>query len=157
MAVAIVRQWRAELAAQKAAIAAFAPVKVQTAITPPRVKASSPYDAGSSGRRARSWDSTRLGQNTLLWANLPQLIARSREAIRNSAYASAAIDRFESNVIGTGIQPHSSHPNPKVRDAIHSAWTRWCKRADFNGQNDFYTVRAVADPTHGVRTTPCLP
>lgn len=108
-----------------------------------RKSAMAPYDAGGMGRRSYGWQPSRLGQNTLLVTNLEQIRSRSREAIRNNAWATAAINRFESNVIGTGIQPHWQHPDQKVRDKIHCAWERWQKKADYLGQNDFYTMQAI--------------
>ena len=102
-----------------------------------------PYDAGGQGRRSYGWQPSRLGQNTLLVTNLEQIRSRAREAVRNNAWAAAAIDRFESNVIGTGIQPHWQHPDPKLRDKIQCAWDRWQAKADYLGQNDFYTMQAI--------------
>src|SRR5215472_9532721 len=102
-----------------------------------------PYDAGSTGRRATDWIASRLGQNTLLWSSLDQLRARSRDAVRNNPWAAAALDRFESNVIGTGIQPHWQHPDPQIRNQIHAAWNRWQQEADWCGQLDFYGLQAL--------------
>lgn len=109
-----------------------------------RIKASSyPYDAGATGRRAQGWNVSRLGPTTLLWGNLDQIRARSRDQIRNNPWATAAIDRFESNVIGTGIVPHWQHRNESIRLAIQQAWSRWCKKADWSGQSDFYGLQAL--------------
>jgi lambda family phage portal protein len=102
-----------------------------------------PYDAGSTGRRATAWQATRLGQNTLLWSNLDNIRARSRDAVRNNPWAASALDHFESNVIGTGIQPHWRHPDPKIIEQIQAAWTRWQENADFSGQLDFYGLQGV--------------
>ena len=106
-------------------------------------RASAPYDAGATGRRAQTWQTTMLGQNTLLWSNLDQLRARARDAVRNNPWAASAIDRFEANVIGTGIQPHWQHADPKIREQIHAAWNRWQQDADWCGQLDFYGLQAL--------------
>jgi capsid protein len=102
-----------------------------------------PYDAGSTGRRATAWQATRLGQNTLLWSNLDNIRARSRDAVRNNPWAASALDHFESNVIGVGIQPHWRHKDPKIIEQIQGAWSRWQEDADFCGQLDFYGLQAV--------------
>jgi lambda family phage portal protein len=102
-----------------------------------------PYDAGATGRRATAWNATRIGQNTLLWSNLENLRARSRDAVRNNPWAASAIDHFESNVVGTGIQPHWTHKDRNVREQIQAAWNRWVREADWMGQNDFYGLQAV--------------
>jgi hypothetical protein len=102
-----------------------------------------PYDAGATGRRATAWNATRIGQNTLLWSNLENLRARSRDAIRNNPWAASAIDHFESNVVGTGIQPHWTHKDRNTRGQIQAAWNRWVRDADWMGQLDFYGLQAV--------------
>lgn len=109
-----------------------------------RKSAMAPYDAGAGGRRNYGWQPPRLGQNTLLITNMLQMVARSRQSVRNDAWANAAINRFESNVVGTGIQPHWGGISPDIRTKIHASWERWQKRADYLGQSDFYTLQAIA-------------
>ncbi|HEY4364453.1 MAG TPA: phage portal protein [Bryobacteraceae bacterium] len=114
-------------------------------VEPPKAKASTAtgYDAGGHGRRAFGWNASPLGPNTLLANNLPTLTRRSRDAVRNSAIARSAIDKFESNVIGSGIAPHFLHPDEQIRTAIQTAWDRWVKTADYNGQLNFYGLQAL--------------
>jgi lambda family phage portal protein len=116
-----------------------------TAVTTPAVRRAQgpPYDAGAMGRRATDWQATRVGQNTLLWSNLDQIVARSRDSVRNNPWAASAIDRFETNVIGSGIQPHWQHADAGIRDQIQSAWNRWQQEADWCGQLDFYGMQAL--------------
>jgi capsid protein len=81
--------------------------------TPGKIKASSAgYNAASGGRRLAAWNAPTTGPNTISVAQGEQLLRRSRDAIRNSPIASSAIQRFESNIIGTGITPHFKHPDP---------------------------------------------
>ena len=114
-------------------------------ITPPKTLASGSngYDASGQGRRAIGWNASRLGPNTLLTTNQAILIARSRDSVRNSALARSAIDKWESNVIGSGIQCHWTHPDPDVRKQLQEAWDRWITTADFNEQLNFYGLQSL--------------
>lgn len=109
----------------------------------PRASGAVPYEAGASGRRATTWNATRLGQNTLLWGSLDTIRARSRDSIRNNPWGASAIDKFESNVVGTGIRPHWLHADQKIVVQIQSAWKRWTHEADWNGQLGFYGLQAL--------------
>lgn len=99
------------------------------------------YNAAGSGRR-RGKNGSILGPNLLTLAAWQQLIRSSRDAIRNSAVASSAIQRWESNMVGTGIQPHFTCQDPEVRAAIQTAWDRWIKCADHSDQLSFYGLQA---------------
>ena len=101
------------------------------------------YNGASSGRRMSGWNGSILGPNTINLADWQQLIRRSRDAVRNSAIASSAINRFEANIIGTGIQPHFTHPDPDIRLALQNAWDGWVKTADFAGQLSFYGLQSL--------------
>lgn len=101
------------------------------------------YDAASTGARYAPWQGSILGPNTIQLADWEPLLRRSRDAIRNSALAASAIGKFESNIIGTGIVPHFTHPNPDIRKAIQKAFDRWVKQADFRGQVSFYGLQAA--------------
>lgn len=110
---------------------------------PMRSKASAGYDAAGTGTRARGWQPPRLGPSTLLLSSLDQIWARSHDAIRNNPWASAAAEKFESSVIGNGIQPHWQHPDESTRLVIQKAWARWSRQCDFNGQLDFYGMQSL--------------
>lgn len=121
-----------------ASIAGVQSVDQQSFQQPVRAASSqAPYDAGSSGRRAANWVASRLGPNTLLIGNQQQIIARSREQIRNNPWAVSAIDKFESNVIGNGIQAHWAD------EAIQKLWNESVKQVDFADQCSFYGLQAL--------------
>ncbi len=110
-----------------------------------------PYDAAGRGRRGAGWNASRLGQNTLLYSHGQEVLARSRDAVRNSAWASAAVDSYTSNAIGRGIRMVPHHPDEAVRLKIAGAWNRWIRESDVeydpmnpaSGQTDFYGQQAV--------------
>jgi lambda family phage portal protein len=115
------------------------------AVTPSSraLKASVGYNGASGGRRMSGWNGSILGPNTITLGDWQQLLRRSRDAIRNSAIASSAIQRFESNIIGTGIVPHFTHEDPDIRSDIQNAFDQWTKKADFAGQLSFYGLQSL--------------
>jgi len=125
---------------------------VAGAIGAPKIGAlgsSTGYDAASQGRRLRGWKGSILGQNAITLADWLPLIERARDAVRNSPVASSALQKFVSNVIGTGISPHftftdparSDDENEAVQQKIQDAWDEWVNYAHFNEQLDFYGIQ----------------
>jgi lambda family phage portal protein len=120
--------------------------------TPPSIQASSggggnPYDAASTTRRGAHWQPNRQGPTTNLWSSLDLMRARCRDEVRNNPWATAAIDNFESQVIGNGIKPRWNLPDrPDLKLKIETAFNRWagCKSIDHAGLLNFYGLQALA-------------
>ena len=53
-----------------------------------------PFDAAGRGRRGIGWNPPFLGLNTLLFSQGLELQSRNRDAVRNSAWAAAAVDSY---------------------------------------------------------------
>jgi capsid protein len=102
----------------------------------------SAYDAASSGRR-RGPNGSIQGPNLITLESWLALIRASRHKIRNSSLASSAIQKFESNMVGTGIQPHFTHPDPQIKLTLQKAWAAWVKQADHSDQLSFYGLQAL--------------
>ena len=110
----------------------------------PRTRAMGtfPFDAAGRGRRGIGWNPPFLGLNTLLFSHglrasrslpqpvPPELQARNRDAVRNSAWAAGAVDSYVANAIGRGIRLVPHHPDEKVRDLITRKWNRWTRECD---------------------------
>src|ERR1035438_7948484 len=111
-----------------------------------RAMGTFPYDAAGRGRRGIGWNPSQLGQNTLLYAHGLELLARNRDAVRNSSWAAAAVDSYVANAIGRGIRMVPQHPDEQVRELILKKWKRWIRESDVEydpdrkstGQTDFY-------------------
>ena len=89
-----------------------------------------PFDAAGRGRRGMGWNPPSLGLNTLLFSYGLELQARNRDAVRNSAWAAAAVDSYVANAIGRGIRLVPHHPDDKIRDLITRKWNRWIRECD---------------------------
>jgi lambda family phage portal protein len=110
-----------------------------------------PFDAAGHGRRGKNWNPPTLGLNTLLYSHGLSLLARNRDAVRNSAWAAAAVESYVANAIGRGIRLVPHHPDPETRALLLSRWNRWVKESDVeydpknpaSGQTDFYGQQMV--------------
>jgi lambda family phage portal protein len=65
------------------------------------------FDGGGQRRRLKSWQPSKATVNAILAQSGDLLRARSRDAVRNNPHATAAVDSFVGNLIGTGIKPSS--------------------------------------------------
>ncbi|MDH0740140.1 phage portal protein [Achromobacter spanius] len=116
-------------------------------LLPQRLSAqmSSSYESGSAtGSRARNWNPSSAGPNASVAQGLGLQRRRARDAVRNDPWATTAVTRWTSNVIGTGIQPYPQHPDKEVRRLLKELWADWCPEADADGRLDFYGMQALA-------------
>lgn len=100
------------------------------------------YDAGAETRRTAGWRAPSTKANDAVLANLTNLRNRSRAAARNDGYGKSTIRALVTNIIGTGIQPLSQHPDPVMRRRIMELWLRWTDESDADGLLDFYGQQA---------------
>ncbi|QQB32822.1 phage portal protein [Achromobacter deleyi] len=117
-------------------------------LVPRRLNAqmSSSYESGSAtGSRAKNWNPSAAGPNAAATQGLALQRRRSRDAVRNDPWASAAERKWDSNAIGTGIQPYPQHPDKAVRKLLKELWADWCVEADADGRLDFYGMQSLAD------------
>jgi lambda family phage portal protein len=74
---------------------------------------------------------------------LAKLRERSRDLVRNNAYAARAVAEVVGHAIGTGITAQA-RTGDKVLDAeISRAWSVWIDECDADGQLDFYGLQAL--------------
>ena len=111
----------------------------------------SPTMLRAEGGAAYGWNPSQLGQNTLLYAHGLELLARNRDAVRNSSWAAAAVDSYVANAIGRGIRWCPQHPDEQIRELILKKWKRWIRESDVeydpknpaSGQTDFYGQQMI--------------
>jgi lambda family phage portal protein len=102
------------------------------------------YDAGSHSKRTTGWRATNQSVNGENQNGLMTLRARSRELVRNNAYAKKAIQIISNNTVGLGIRPKVV--SAKKRDKkIMDAWKAWAEttQCDFDGNFNFYGLQAL--------------
>ena len=94
------------------------------------------YEGASAGRRTDGWLTSGGDANAEISSANARLRTRSRDLVRNNAYAAKAVQALTSNVIGGGIVPRAD-------DRTDTLWARWSDRADASGLTDFYGLQSL--------------
>lgn len=95
------------------------------------------YEAAKRTRRTADWRESHSSANVEVGQSLPVLRARSRDLVRNNAYAAAMAESWVSNLIGTGIIPKFS---TKSSQRLFDEWANEC---DAEGGLDFFGLQAL--------------
>ncbi|MEM1113271.1 MAG: phage portal protein [Pseudomonadota bacterium] len=101
------------------------------------VPVSALYEGASSSPRLAGKGNVLSGPNMPLARSLPLLQSRSRNAVRNNAYAAGARDTYASNLVGSGIRPDWKN------EAIQTLWDRWIGECDADGVNSLYGLQSL--------------
>jgi len=103
----------------------------------------STYEVGSHGRRTAGWRAPTVTPNQILF-DLDAMRRRSREAVRNNGFASGAITKLVTNIVGTGIKPLSQAPDPAFREKAQALFAAWANHSDADGTQGWYGQQAQA-------------
>lgn len=105
------------------------------------------YEGARTSRRTDGWVATGNSANAEISVALSKLRERSRDLIRNNAYASRAAAEVVGNAVGTGITAQSRTDAPELNKLIDSAWLDWMEQCDADGQFDFYGIQSLVART----------
>lgn len=106
-------------------------------LVPKNIRASA-YEGGSTRKRMAGKGMSVAGPNTGISQSLGALQKRSRNAVRNNAYATGAKETYVSNLVGTGIRPQWQNKE------IQELWETWVQECDADGVNCFYGLQSLA-------------
>ena len=101
------------------------------------------YEGAALGRRLGNWNPGAEGVNTLLFYDGNYLRTRSRDIVRQNAWAANGLDALVSNMVGTGIRPRFDHKNRKTKEKIQKLWHHWTSVCDAAGIQGFYGIQAL--------------
>lgn len=101
------------------------------------------YEGARTDRRASGWVTSDTSANAEIGTYLSMLRQRSRELVRNNAYAANAIDELAGQAVGTGIRARAKlmQENEARLKRINEAWRIWTEECDADGQLDFYGIQ----------------
>lgn len=107
------------------------------------------YEGARTDRGASGWTTVDSGANAEIGPALHRLRQRSRDLVRNNAYASNALDELAGQCVGTGITAQSKPAgrNPELARMINEAWKIWVDECDADGQLDFYGLQDLVART----------
>src|SRR5436305_1495939 len=102
------------------------------------------YDAAGMGRRMRGWTPPASGPNRAI-VGLQNIRNRSRDVSRNDWSGESSIQKWTTNLIGTGIVPRVGAGTSKaLKKNLTKLWKSWVKVADADGVLDFYGLQTLA-------------
>jgi lambda family phage portal protein len=105
------------------------------------------YEGARTDRRTGGWHTTGTSANAEIGPALTKLRERSRDLVRNNAYAARAVAEITGNTIGTGITAQARTGEPFLDRLINSVWAEWIRQCDADGQLDFYGIQALVTRT----------
>lgn len=102
------------------------------------------YEAAGEGRHSEGWYAPASNANSEVRRALSLLRSRSRQLVRDNAYAERILGVLVANLVGEGIRPRANTGNKDLDREVNALWAEWSKRADeFHGL-DAYGVQALA-------------
>lgn len=101
------------------------------------------YESGRQGRRMSQRFPSNAGPTYAVTAGLHLTRSRSRDLVRNTSIGSAAIRRYTSNIVGTGIKPRWRLDDESLKEEIQELWEDWTEEADAYEQTDFYGLQEL--------------
>jgi lambda family phage portal protein len=105
------------------------------------------YDAAKSFK-TDDWTSANQSNsaNAETRGAISPLRNKARDAVRNNAHATKAINTIVSNTVGSGIVPNIKGKNSLQTKRIQQAWKEWGETnlCDSNGQSNFASLQALA-------------
>jgi lambda family phage portal protein len=101
------------------------------------------YEGARVGRRTEGWVVAGTSVNAEIGTALSRLRDRSRDLVRNNAYAAKAVQAVVSNLVGTGILPRARSGDPAINEMADKLWARFAESCDADGLTDFSGLQAL--------------
>lgn len=103
------------------------------------------YEAAKTGRRTDGWVTSGSSANAEIGPAAARIRARSRDLVRNNPWASNAVRKLASKVVGTGIVPRlAAGTDKQLKGRVRDEWNAFVENADPAGQLDFYGLHRLA-------------
>jgi len=106
-------------------------------------RGSRSYDGAAVSARNDGWFSVGSSANAEVGSQLSTLRNRSRELVRNNAFANRARRSFVSNLIGVGLSPVWNTGSEKLDRAARDLWDSWSRRCSSTSRLPFRGVQAM--------------
>ncbi len=104
------------------------------------------YEGARTDRRASGWWTADSSANAEIGPALAKLRQRSRDLVRNNAYAARALNELAGLAVGTGItaQARPAGSDAQLAKQINDAWKAFVDECDADGQLDFNRLQRLA-------------
>ena len=103
------------------------------------------YEGASKGRRTSGWKTGKGNADSLASRSLPVLRDRSRDLVRNNAYASRGVDVITTNTVGKGIVGVVKSQRKTSEKKLNTIWENWSNSTaiDFDGRHNLYGLQRL--------------
>lgn len=102
------------------------------------------YDAAKTGHRTGGWTGvTGKSANAEVSMALSTVRERSRDLVRNNAYAAKGVNVLVNGIVGSGIVPEPKSGTDRQQTATEEVWNAWAEQCDADGALDFYGIQAL--------------
>lgn len=101
------------------------------------------YEGATLGRRTEGWIAAGTSANAEIGGAMHRLRERSRDLVRNNAYAAKAVQAVVSNLVGTGILPRARSGDSALDETTDKLWSRFAETCDADGLTDFSGLQAL--------------
>ena len=92
------------------------------------------YEGARNSRRTRGWRTDASGPNLEVRDGLTTLRDRSRDLVRNNAWAAAGLDIVVAHQVGYGITPRSRTGDAETDKRVNAEFEAWAKACDIGGR-----------------------
>ncbi len=103
---------------------------------------SQEFQSAGNGRRLKLFPARLTGPNSA--GGVGNIIARSRDLVRNNPWAGAAIEKRVGNAIGTGIQIKQLWGTDEFKSQVKALFSEWSVFADADWVLEFDAMQALA-------------
>jgi len=102
------------------------------------------YEGAGTGRRTKHWNARNRSADGEARGDLTRLRARSRDLIRNNAFAAAAAREIPAHMVGTGMIPQAQGRTDRETQRVESLAKRWMDTTeiDAGGRLTFYGIQS---------------
>lgn len=105
------------------------------------------YDGAAKSRRLKQWTPKNTSANAENRAAAATLRARSRDLVRNDAFARRGVNIMTECAVGGGIIPSPDTGDDRLNAQILAAFEAWSEAADADEQHDFFGLQDLACQT----------
>lgn len=102
------------------------------------------YEGAQKSRRTTGWRASSVGPITEVRNGRVVLRDRSRDLVRNNAWAARAVAIKVANQVGTGIRPRADTPDKALNDEIDRLHASWAASCAPESGGDLYAAQKLA-------------
>lgn len=103
------------------------------------------YDGAGFGKGTKGWQALSSSANLENFQSIVTLRNRSRDLVRNNAFAKRAKQIVFTNIVGAGIRAKIKGTTPKEDKKVKDTWRKWAEttECDYDGKQTLYGMQSI--------------